>query len=152
MANWVFITGALFLAFLFYITWGAWQGYFSPVIPPIVDTPEKKKLQEEKETLQNTVQLAKDSIFGYENSSRELQARANDLERALQQAMNDINDLTTKIAQLQDENATLRKGLKEALEQLDLCRKQLMQCKTMIDAKRLEKQFCERVPSSNLLL
>ena len=73
------------------------------------------------------------------------------LQRAIDSLMEEINRLTQHIARLQDENTTLRKGLKEALEQLDLCRRELMQCKTREDARRLSRQYCETTPESNML-
>lgn len=151
MANWKFIAATAFIAFFFYITWGAWQGYFSPVLPPPVD-PTTEVLEKEKVQLKTTIQAAKETIFTHENNTSELLAKIADLQRALAFLMDEVNRLTTALAALQAENATLRKGLKEALEQLDLCRKQLMQCKTMLDAKRLEKQYCQIEPPSNLLL
>jgi chromosome segregation ATPase len=151
MANWVFIAATVFFTFFIYITWGAWQGYFSPVLPPPSAPPEVATLKQEKEQLQTAVQAAKDTLFTYENDSSELKAKIRDLQQALEYLMNEINALTEKLAALQNENATLRKGLKEALEQLDLCRKQLMQCKTREDARRLTKQYCETTPESNML-
>jgi len=152
MANWPFIFGTLIVVFSFFITWGAWQGYFSPVLPPPSDSSTVTSLKREQEQLKTTIDAAKDTIFQHENDSSELLAKIADLQRALQMMMDEINKLTAKIAALQDENSTLRKGLKEALEQLDMCRKQLMQCKTQLDANRLEKQYCDRLPPSNLLL
>lgn len=151
MANWVFITATLFLAFFFYITWGAWQGYFSPVLPPPATPPELGVLKKEKEQLQTTVAAAKDTIFSYENDTAELQAMIRDLQRRIEYLMEQINDLTTKLAASQDQNRLLRQGLKEALEQLDLLRKELMQCKTREDARRITRQYCETTPESNML-
>jgi len=151
MTNWIFITASLFLAFFFYITWGAWQGYFSPVLPPSQDPSQLTTLQNQKAALLDTVQTAKDALFDYENNTAENQAKIADLQRAIQTLMDEINRLTTQIAALQDENATLRKGLKEALEQLDITRKQLMQCRTREEARRLSKQYCDTTPSSNML-
>ena len=151
MANWPFIAATTFFLFFTYITWGAWQGYFSPVLPPPSDPPVLKTLQTEKQNLQSTVEAAKDALFSYENSSGEMQGQIRDLSREVEYLMNQINALTEKLAALQDENALLRKGLKEALEQLDLTRKQLMQCKTREDARRLTKQYCETTPESNML-
>ncbi|MGA1564030.1 MAG: hypothetical protein ACO35C_05365 [Pontimonas sp.] len=151
MAQWNVIFGTALVAFFFYITWGAWQGYFSPVLPPPED-PRADELQKETQQLKTTIQAAKETIFQHENDTSELLAKIADLQRQVQTLMDEINNLTSQIAALQDENATLRKGLKEALEQLDICRKQLMICKTQLDAKRLEKQYCDIQPSSNLLL
>lgn len=151
MANWVFISATLFLAFFFYITWGAWQGYFSPVLPPPGDPVEVQTLRKEKEQLQTTVRAARDTLFDYENNTSENRAKISDLQRAIDSLMEEINRLTSHIARLQDENTTLRKGLKEALEQLDMCRRQLMQCKTREDARRLSRQYCETTPESNML-
>jgi septal ring factor EnvC (AmiA/AmiB activator) len=151
MTNWVFIAATLFLLFFLYITWGAWQGYFSPVLPPPATPPELGVLKQEKEQLQTTVAAARDTIFSYENSTAEIQAMNRDLERRIEYLMDQINDLTTKLAAAQDQNRLLRQGLKEALEQLDLLRKQLMQCKTREDARRLTRQYCETTPESNML-
>lgn len=149
--NWPFIFGTILIVFLMSITLGAWHGYFSPEIPVPTENPEVVQLAKEKAQLQAAVNAARDRIFRYENGSSEDSGTIRDLQKAIQSLMDEIERLTATIAKLQDENATLRKGLKEALEALDITRKQLMECKTYADAARLSKQYCEREPASNML-
>jgi len=149
--NWPFIFGALLVFFSMCVTMGAWHGYFSPEIRVPKYTPEVINLEEQKKQLEETVAVARDRIFRYENDTSEYEAKIRDLQEAMQALMDQINQLTQTISTLQDENSTLKKGLKEALEALDITRKQLMECKTYADAKRLAKQYCDVEPASNML-
>jgi len=148
--NWPFIFGALLVVFGMCVTLGAWHGYFSPEIR-VPESPEIRVMQKQKKALEEEVSSAKNTIFRYENDTSEYEAKIRDLQQAMQTLMDQINELTQTISALQDENTTLRKGLKEALEILDITRKQLMECKTYMDARRLSKQYCDVEPASNML-
>lgn len=146
--NWPNI--ALLALFLFgtLVVYGAWQGWFSPVEAP---PPISISWESEKKMLQETLQRAKDTIFQYENTVPRLDAAIGDSSDVSQSLMNEINKLTSRINELEAENATLRKGLREALEDLARMRKLLMECRALMDAKRLEEQYCNKEVPSNLL-
>ena len=131
--------------------WGAWQGWFSPVIRTDVVAEKEEAWKAEKTQLQDALQRAKDTLFAYENVVPELRAGNQDSTDQAQMLMDQINALTKKIQALEAENDTLRKGLKEALDDLARCRELLMQCKAQLDARRLESQYCQQeVPSNQL--
>lgn len=146
--NWPNIALVVFFLFGLVTVYGAWNGWFSPVeTPPI--TPPSWTI--EKAQLQETLQRAKDTIFQYENTVPRLDAAVADSGDMSQSLMNTINQLTERLNALEAENATLRKGLKEALEDLARLRELLMKCRASMDASRLEDQYCRKEVPSNML-
>jgi chromosome segregation ATPase len=147
--NWPNI--ALLTLFLFALTvvWGAWNGWFSPVAPPSIDI--SATWETEKKTMQEALQRAKDQLFRYENTVPQLDASLSDAGDTSQALMNDIQQLTARLNQLEAENATLRQGLKEALADLARAREMLMECKARMDSARLERQYCTQEVPSNVL-
>jgi chromosome segregation ATPase len=147
--NWPNIALLALLLFAILVVYGAWQGWFSPVEAPPVSV--SISWASEKKMLQETLQRAKDTIFQYENAMPQMDASIADSGDVTQSLMNDINTFTARINELENENAALRKGLREALEDLARLRKLLMECRASMDANRLEEQYCNKEVPSNLL-
>ena len=55
------------------------------------------------------------------------------------------------VENLLDRIERMSKALKDALDDLAKCRGQLMQCKALATAKRLEHEFCNMTPGSMTL-
>lgn len=147
--NWPNIALLTLFLFAMITVWGAWHGWFSPVAPPPIDI--SATWEAEKKTMQQALQRAKDQLFRYENTVPQLDGALADAGDASQALMNDIERLTARLNELEAENATLRKGLKEALEDLARAREMLMECKARMDAARLENQYCTQEVPSNVL-
>ena len=147
--DWRIFMGILFITFMMMTTWGAWQGWFSPVRKKEV---APNPLRKENETLKSTVASAANAVFEQSNDLAEKNAIIADLQRKLKELTDIINQLTTKLNDLETENAKLREALKVALEDLGKCRSELQQCKAELTAKRITDAYCKMQPEhSNLL-
>ena len=146
--DWRIFMGLMFIGCVTMIVWGAWQGWFSPqkVVPP-----PPSPLVQANEVLKQTVVAAAASVFETSNDLSEKNAIIADLQRKLKELTDIINALTTRLNALEAENATLRQGLKQALEDLAKCRSELQKCKAELAAKRIADAFCKIQPSENLL-
>lgn len=151
--NWPWIGMILFLVFGAVVVWGAWNGKFSPerILSQDEACPELKRVQDQLTVAKKALEQKEEMLFRYENLGSEQAAAVKDQGDEIQNLLSKIGDQSQKIHDLIQENETLRKALKQALEDLATCRGKLMQCKAVATAKRLEHEFCNMTPGSMVL-
>lgn len=132
------------------IVWAAINGKFTTSTPAGPD-PDVEKLKAIAKKAADELRKKEDMMFNAENTMNEQRGLTTDQSSKIQELLDIINELSRKIDALEKENRALRKALKEALEDLDKCRSQLNICKAQDAARRLEKQYCDMMPPSNLL-
>jgi chromosome segregation ATPase len=151
--NWPFIAATLFLIVGAMLIWGAWNGKFSSEITVNKDEvcPELKFATAKLELALRELGKKEDLLFKYENMGSEQAAAVKDQDDSIKKLLDKIGEFSAKIDELTRENETLRKALNDALNDLAKCRGQLMQCKALATAKRLEHEFCNMTPGSMTL-
>jgi len=151
--NWPWIAAVLFLVVLAWIVWGAWNGKFSAQVPLSQEKacPELRILKAQLDLAREDLKKKEDMLFRYENVGAEQAAAVQDHNDTIKDLLDKIGEYSAKMEELIRENETLRKALKEALEDLATCRGKLMQCRAMQAAKRLEHEFCNMTPGSMVL-
>jgi cell shape-determining protein MreC len=132
------------------VVWAAANGKFTTATPAGPD-PEVEKLRAIAKKTVEELRRKEDMVFEAENVMNEQRGMTMDQSSKIKELLDIINQLSRKIDALEKENEALRKALKEALEALDRCRSQLNICKAQDAARRLEKQYCDMLPPSNLL-
>lgn len=150
-------TGVVYLAFIALmamIVVGAWNGKFSPRTEaiPVTETKEYTELKSQLDTIREEAKVVSDDAFRYENAVGELAGARDDSISKIRELMETIGDLSEENNELRDENEKLRKMLRELSADFELLRKRLKICEAKEASRRIEKQYCDREPSSNLLL
>ena len=130
--------------------WAAANGKFTTVSPAGPDM-ECEKLKLLARQAVDELKKTEETIFENENMMNESSALVSDQSSKIKELMDVINDLSRKNAALEKENQKLRELLKNALQDIDTLRKRLSVCMAQDAARRLEKQYCDRVPPSNVL-
>jgi len=151
--NWPWIAMVLFLLVGSIIVWGAWNGKFSGESPLSKGEvcPELKTTRVQMELALQELRKKEEMLFRYENLGAEQAAAVKDQDDTIKNLLDKIGEYSAKMDELIRENDTLRKALKDALDDLAKCRGQLMQCKALATAKRLEHEFCNMTPGSMTL-
>lgn len=132
------------------IVWAAINGKFTTATPAGPD-PAVEQLKVVARNAARELKAKEDEIFNAENILNEQRGMTTDQSSKLKELLDIIGDLTKKIEALEAENLELRRALKNALDDLGECRKKLNICKAQDAARRLEKQYCDMLPPSNLL-
>jgi chromosome segregation ATPase len=152
--DWQVCMGFLILVFVSVTLWGATQGWFSPPLktqtPPSANKVSDK-CDKERE-LRRKIEALEGKIFELTNLLNEKIAIINDLNKKLQELMNAINDLSSKLQEEERKNAVLSASLKNALDDLAKCRRELQACRAELLAKRIIHEKCKMTPETNNLL
>lgn len=150
--DWQVLMGLLFLCVITLTMWYASQGAFSKTIrrqphdkvttdPAVVCT-----------SYIDEIERLKGKIFEQSLELDAKTAKIAEMERQLQELMNAINELTTKLQNAETENAQLRQSLTNALEDLDKTSRQLQECTAKLLARRLVQEKCHMTPETANLI
>jgi peptidoglycan hydrolase CwlO-like protein len=150
--DWQVFMGLLFLCVITLTMWYASQGAFSKTIrrrnekTPVTDPNVICK------SYIDEIERLKGKIFEQSLELDAKNAKIAEMERQLQELMNAINELTTKLQNAEAENAQLRQLLKNALEDLDKTSRQLQECTAKLLARRLVQEKCHMTPETANLI
>ncbi len=151
MADWRNVSAVLGFLFGMIVVWAAMNGKFTTQQPVLENEPCEKLKVVAKNAVEE-LKRVEDAAFDYESAALESDAIRRDQRRASVDLLDNIGDLTRRIAELEKENAALRKALKDAMEAIDELRRRLSICNAQDTARRLEAQWCDTEPSGNSLL
>lgn len=151
MADWRNV--ATFFGFVFglIVVWAAMNGKFTTQQPARDNEALCDKLKVVAKNAVQELRRVEDAAFDYESAALESDAIRRDQRRASVDLLDEIGKLTRRIAELEKENAALRKFLKDAMGAIDELRRRLSICNAQDTARRLEKQWCSMEPSGNSL-
>jgi len=149
--DWRNVSAILMFVFGLIVTWAAINGKFTTSTPAGPD-PVMEKLKDVATAATRELKKKEDDIFTAENVLNEQRGLASDQSAKIKELLDIIDELSRRIDALETENKELRKALKDALADLDECRRRLSICTAQDAARRLEKQYCDMMPPSNLLL
>lgn len=150
--DWQVLMGLLFLCVITLTMWYASQGAFSKTI---------RRRSHDKVTTDpavvcksyiDEIERLKGKIFEQSLELDAKTAKIAEMERQLQELMNAINELTTKLQNAETENAQLRQSLTNALEDLDKTSRQLQECTAKLLARRLVQEKCHMTPETANLI
>lgn len=151
--DWHVFMGLLFLCVITLTLWYASQGAFSK---PIRRRNESNTAVTDPNVICKSyideIERLKGKIFEQSLELDAKTAKIAEMEKQLQELMNAINDLTTKLQQAEIENAQLRQSLKNALEDLDKTSRQLQECTAKLLARRLVHEKCHMTPETANLI
>lgn len=148
--DWKNLSAILLFVLGLVVVWAAVNGKFTTATPAGPD-PAVETLKAVARDAARELKRKEDEMFNAENVMNEQRGMTTDQSSKIKELLEIIGDLTRKIENLETENRELRKALKNALDDLDACRKKLNICKAQDAARRLEKQYCDMIPPSNLL-
>ena len=152
--DWHVCMGMAFLCVITLTMWYASQGAFSKRIKTVSRAEGESKNDPSvlcKAYIDENERL-KGKIFEQSMELDAKTAKMAEMERQLQDLMNAINELTTRLQSLETENGQLRQSLKNALEDLDKTSRQLQECTAKLLARRIVQEKCHMTPETANLI
>jgi chromosome segregation ATPase len=150
MVDWHVSMGFCFLVVISVVLWGASQGWYSKKISlkPAVTPPQKDDCNEYK----LEIDRLKGKLFEQSMELDEKKAKLAELTKNVNDLMESINVLTTKLQAAETTNARLATSLKNALEDLDVRSRQLQECNAKLLARRIITEQCHMTPETANLI
>lgn len=145
--DWQVCLGYLWILVIVVIMWGASQGWYSKKIAKI-----EEKAQENTEALKDELDALRKKIFDQQLEIDAKNAKIAELTRQVQDLMNSINVLTTRLQTAEAQNARLRQALKNTLDDLEKTRAQLQECRAKLLAKQIVSEKCQMTPETANLI
>lgn len=150
--DWQVLMGLLFLCVITLTMWYASQGAFSKIIRRRSHDTVTTDPAVVCKSYIDEIERLKGKIFEQSLELDAKTAKIAEMERQLQELMNAINELTTKLQNAETENAQLRQSLTNALEDLDKTSRQLQECTAKLLARRLVQEKCHMTPETANLI
>lgn len=147
--TWEISMGFAFLVVISVIMWGASQGWYSKKIKL---NPEVVTKTEDCSEYIKEIERLKGKIFEQSLELDAAKAKVAELTRNVNELMDTINTLTTKLQEAEALNARMAASLKNALEDLDKKSRQLQECTARLLAKRIITEQCHMSPETNNLI
>jgi septal ring factor EnvC (AmiA/AmiB activator) len=149
--DWQISMGFAFLVFISVVLWGASQGFYSKKVklrPEASSAPPKELCTEYK----LEIERLKGKIFEQSTELDAKNAKLAELTRNVNELMDAINSLTTKLQAAEATNARMAASLKNALEDLDKRSRQLQECNAKLLARQIVNEKCHMTPETANLL
>ena len=147
--EWQICMGFMFLCVITIILYGASQGWYSKQIKT-----QKANVQQgdDCEVYKQEIERLKGKVFEQAMELDAKTAKLAEMAKQLDDLMNSINELTTRLQAAEERNAKLAASLKTALEDLDRTSRQLQECSAKLLARRIVHEKCQMTPETANLI
>jgi chromosome segregation ATPase len=144
--------GFSFLVVISVILWGASQGFYSKKVVLSPKKPATATAKDACEEYKLELDKCNGKVFEKSLELDKMTAKVAELTRDVNDLMNSINMLTTKLQAAELANARLSVSLKNALEDLDKKSRQLQECNAKLLAKQIVSERCHMTPETANLI